>query len=226
MSSLGSLLRLVRAHVALLLAELTSIAAEARRIVALLALSLLLIVGGSLVLTAGFAVAAGESAFGSGIWGAMVAGPLLATSGVLIAGVALRAPRSLLLMVPVAGVGAGLIASLPLGVIESRATMGASWTAGSIAALGCAIAVVRAADRSAIRSRLLPTESVAAARTTATTARAAAPNLAAAVAEVTAARAEIDGPRAPKARRGLGETLFAGVVSGMIERLRDRSPRS
>lgn len=223
MSSLSSLLRLVRAHVALLFAELTSIAAEARRIVALLALSLLLIVGGSLVLTAGFAVAAGQSAFGSGIWGAMVAGPLIATAGVLIAGVALRAPRSLLLMVPVAGVGAGLIASLPLAVIESRATMGASWTVGAIAALGCAIAVVRAADRSAIRSRLVPTESVAAVRTTAS---AAAPDLVAAVTEVTAARAEINEPRASRSRRSLGETLLVGVVTGMIERLRDRSPRS
>ena len=223
MSSLSSLLRLVRAHVALLLAEMTSIAAEARRIVALLALSLLLIVGGSLVLTAGFAVAAGQSAFGSGIWGAMVAGPLIATAGVLIAGIALRAPRSLLLMVPVAGVGAGLIASLPLAVIESRATMGASWTVGAIAALGCAIAVVRAADRSAIRSRLVPTESVAAVRTTAS---AAAPDLVAAVAEVTAARTEIDEPRVSRSRRSLGETLLVGVVTGMIERLRDRSPRS
>lgn len=223
MSSLSSLLRLVRAHVALLFAELTSIAAEVRRIVALLALSLLLIVGGSLVLTAGFAVAAGQSAFGSGIWGAMVAGPLIATAGVLIAGIALRAPRSLLLMVPVAGVGAGLIASLPLAVIESRATMGASWTVGAIAALGCAFAVVRAADRSAIRSRLVPTESVAAVRTTAS---AAAPDLVAAVAEVTAARAEIDAPRASRSRRSLGETLLVGVVTGMIERLRDRSPRS
>lgn len=223
MSSLSSLLRLVRAHVALLLAEMTSIAAEARRIVALLALSLLLIVGGSLVLTAGFAVAAGQSAFGSGIWGAMVAGPLIATAGVLIAGIALRAPRSLLLMVPVAGVGAGLIASLPLAVIESRATMGASWTVGAIAAFGCAIAVVRAADRSAIRSRLVPTESVAAVRTTAS---AAAPDLVAAVAEVTAARTEIDEPRVSRSRRSLGETLLVGVVTGMIERLRDRSPRS
>ena len=223
MSSLASIFRLARAHVALLFAELTSIAAEARRIVALLALSLLLIVGGSLVLTAGFAVAAGQSAFGSGIWGAMVAGPLIATAGVLIAGIALRAPRSLLLMVPVAGVGAGLIASLPLAVIESRATMGASWTVGAIAALGCAIAVVRAADRSAIRSRLVPTESVAAVRTTAS---AAAPDLVAAVAEVTAARTEIDEPRVSRSRRSLGETLLVGVVTGMIERLRDRSPRS
>jgi hypothetical protein len=222
MSSLASIFRLARAHVALLLAELTSIAAEARRIIALLALSLLIVVGGSLVIVAGFAVAAGQSAFGSGIWGATVAGPLLAASGVLIAGIALRAPRSLLLMVPVAGVGAGVIVYLPLqALFDGRWVLGATWSVGAIAAMSCAIAVVRAADRAALRERLLPTESLAAARTTADQARDAVPEVMVAAADVVAAREEVRGERA-KQQRSLGETFLTHFIDGALERLRRR----